>query len=81
MNWCRSAFTKREQMMRVNGRCGVTDEQLRQDPKWAPLMKIEDWLEEHGWDKMSSPEFQKWLKDEGLDGEITIHCCQMPEEL
>lgn len=59
----------------------MIDEQLRQDPKWAPLMKIEDWLEEHGWDKMSSPEFQKWLKDEGLDGEITIHCCQMPEEI
>jgi hypothetical protein len=44
------------------------------------LDAIADWCDEHGWDALDSPEFNKWLKAQGIPREsLMIGKCRMPE--
>jgi len=52
------------------------------DPPPDELNLIEQWLDEHGWDALDSPEFNDWLKTQGIDRDkLTIAVCRMPEDI
>jgi hypothetical protein len=41
------------------------------------LLKIEEWLDTNGWDKLSSQEFTQWLESVGIKrSDVIIHCCR-----